>query len=84
MGAEAEMALRAEIEKELYEHIGPLLFGPRLYAALGMPSSDAFRQALSRGAIPVEIFSLPNRRGRFALSRDVAKWLANERLREGC
>ena len=26
--------------------------------------------------VPVEIFSLPNRRGKFALSRDVAEWLA--------
>ena len=58
--------LRLQIEAELYMHIGPLLFGERLYSALGYP---------------VEIFSLPNRRGRFALSRDVARWLAQERIK---
>lgn len=73
--------LAKEIERELYCHIGPLLFGNQLYAALGFNSHDAFRQALSRKTVPVEIFALPNRRGRFALSRDVARWLAAERLK---
>jgi hypothetical protein len=73
--------LTNEIERELYSYIGPLLFGKHLYGALGFSNHDAFRQALSRKTIPVEIFSLPNRRGRFALSRDVARWLANERLK---
>ena len=72
--------LRQQIEAELYTHIGPLLFGERLYSALGYPSADAFRQALSRKSVPVEVFSLPHRRGKFALSRDVARWLAEERL----
>lgn len=70
--------LTAQIEKELYENVGPLLFGEKLYNALGFPSSAAFRQALSRKYIEVEIFSLPNRRGKFALSRDVAKFLAQQ------
>ncbi len=73
--------LRIEIEKELYTHVGPLLFGKPLYTALGFSSPEAFRQALSRKTVPVEIFSLPNRRGRFALSRDIAKWLAEERVK---
>ena len=73
--------LTYDIERELYCYIGPLLFGKHLYAALGFSNHDAFRQALSRKTIQVEIFSLPNRRGRFALSRDVARWLANERLK---
>ena len=73
--------LRLQIEAELYAHIGPLLFGERLYSALGYPSADAFRLAVFRNSVPVEIFSLPNRRGRFALSRDVARWLAEERIK---
>ena len=72
--------LTKQIEKELYETIGPLLFGEKLYSALGFPSSAAFRQALSRRYISIEIFSLPNRRGKFALSRDVAKFLARQAI----
>lgn len=81
MQTQALDTLAKEIERELYCHIGPLLFGNQLYAALGFNSHDAFRQALSRKTVPVEIFTLPNRRGRFALSRDVARWLAAERLK---
>lgn len=58
---------------------GPLLSGPPLYRALGLPSAAAFRQAASRGQLPVPIFTIPNRRGRFALTRDVAAWLAGLR-----
>lgn len=58
---------------------GPLLSGPPLYRALGLPSAAAFRQAASRGQLPVPVFTIPNRRGRFALTRDVAAWLANLR-----
>lgn len=75
-------ALAAQIEKDLYEHIGPLLFGDKLYAALGLRSYEAFRQAYSRKALPVEIFSLSKRRGKFALSRDVARWLAENKLKQ--
>lgn len=72
--------LAREIQRDLYKTTGPLLFGEKLYTALGFPSGDAFRQALSRSNIPAEVFSLPNRRGKFALSRDVALWLATQRL----
>lgn len=72
--------LAKQIEKELYESVGPLLFGEKLYSALGFSSSAAFRQALSRNYISIEIFSLPNRRGKFALSRDVARFLARQAI----
>mgnify|MGYP001430458233 CR=1 FL=1 len=79
MVSERENELAKAIEQELYEHIGPLLFGEKLYAALGFSSYQAFRQASSRNTLPVEIFSLEKRRGKFALSRDVARWLAKKR-----
>ncbi|WP_293751638.1 hypothetical protein [uncultured Paraglaciecola sp.] len=68
------------IERELYRDIGPLLFGTKLYTALGFPSAHAFRQACSRNTMPVEVFNIENRRGKFALSRDVAKWLATQKI----
>ena len=72
--------LASNIERELYRDIGPLLFGAKLYAALGFPSAQAFRQAYSRNSISVNVFNIENRRGKFALSRDVAKWLASQKI----
>lgn len=73
-------AVKQELEHQLMADLearhGPLLNGRALYRALGLPSADAFRQAASRGQLPVRVFMIPNRRGRFALTRDVAHWLA--------
>lgn len=72
--------LATDIESELYHHFGPLLFGKDMYSALGYPSGDAFRQALCRKTVPVETFTLANRRGKYVLSKDIALWLATQRL----
>ena len=69
------------IERRLIEQYGPILGGKNLSNVLGFPSIAAFRQALWRKRIPVPVFSLPQRRGKFALSRDVAVWLAEQRQR---
>lgn len=53
-----------------------MLGGAALYRALGFPTAAAMRQAVSRGRVPVPLFDIENRRGRFALTRDVALWLA--------
>ncbi|THD07780.1 hypothetical protein B1806_14540 [Metallibacterium scheffleri] len=66
----------AAIEAQLMRDDGALLSGERLRRALGYRSIDALRQAIVRGTIPVPVFTLPHRRGRFALARDVAAWLA--------
>lgn len=67
------------LEVDLTSLYGPLLSGGRLSQALGYPSLTAFRQALSRGRVPVPVFSLPNQRGKHALVKDVANWLARQR-----
>lgn len=58
----------------LAEH-GPLLNGKELWQTLGFRSSAAFRQAKLRDVIGVPVFSLPDRRGTFAFTADVADWL---------
>lgn len=68
--------LAQEIEHGLHERHGPMLGGAALYRALGFPTAAAMRQAVSRGRVPVPLFEIENRRGRFALARDVAHWLA--------
>lgn len=67
------------LEQDLYERHGPLLCNEALRTALGYPTMHAFRQALSRRTVPVPVFGLENRRGKYALVKDVAVWLASQR-----
>lgn len=72
-------SIEAQLVADLERQHGPLLGGAALYRALGLPSAAAFRQAMSRNAVPVRVFAIPHRRGRFALTREVAAWLAGLR-----
>lgn len=64
--------------KDLQARWGPVIGGEPLATALGFPSLGAFRRALSRGNVGVPVFQIEGRRGRFALTRDVAAWLARQ------
>lgn len=72
-----EMA--TSLERDLLKIHGPLLANDDLRIALGYPSMDAFRQALSRKTVPIPVFTPEKRRGKFALVKDVAEWLAKQR-----
>jgi len=67
--------------EQLYEDLlvrhGPIIGGVDLAQAMGYRSLAAFRQARRRGQVEVSLFTLPNRRGVFALGLDVARWLAD-------
>ena len=67
------------LERELQDKHGPLISNEALRVALGYPSMFAFRQAITRKTTPVPVFSIENRRGKFALVKDVAAWLATKR-----
>lgn len=69
------------LERGLMQQYGPLIANDDLRQALGYPSKEAFRQALVRRSVPVPVFDVVNRRGKFALSVDVARWLAAQRER---
>jgi len=73
--------LANKIEASLLGKYGPVLTGDVLRLTLGYSTMGALRQAASVGNLPVPTFTPKNRRGRFALSMDVAKWLASERLK---
>lgn len=68
-------------EKELLDRHGPMMTGEGLRVALGYPSKEAFRQAVARKTTPIPIFGIEKRRGKFALTKDVAGWLAAQRAR---
>jgi hypothetical protein len=74
-----EHDLASLLEADLLNRYGPLLSGENLRFVLAYSSMEAMRKAASRGTIPVPIFKIENRRGRFALVKDVAKWLAENR-----
>ncbi|MBL4882159.1 MAG: hypothetical protein JKX82_12755 [Oleispira sp.] len=68
------------IELSLLKEYGPILSDERLANCLGYPSIGAFRKAVSRKTVPITVFSIPNRSGKFALTKDVAGWLVTQRI----
>jgi hypothetical protein len=68
-----------ELRAQLLERYGPVLGGGELRKVLGFSTAGAFRQATLRGTVPVPTFTVPNRRGRFALTQEVARWLYERR-----
>lgn len=65
-----------QIRMDLVARHGPLLSGDALRRALGYPTLAAMRQSIARETFPVPTFLIDGRRGRFALTWDVARWLA--------
>ena len=69
------------LQQDLLHRYGPVIGQDELRQALGYASGDGFRQALARGLVPVPVFAIPHRRGKYALTKDVASWLAGLRRR---
>jgi len=74
-------SLAALLERDLTQLHGPMMKGESLRIALGYPSKEAFRQAIARKTTPIPVFSIEKRRGKFALTKDVAVWLSAQRAR---
>lgn len=70
------MRLVEQLETDLLALYGPLIGGRDLQRVLGYRTAAAFRQAIARQKLPVNVFTLPNRKGRFCLAKDIARWLA--------
>jgi hypothetical protein len=73
--------MAAILERELTNQYGPMMTGESLRIALGYPSKEAFRQAFVRKTTPIPVFAIERRRGKFALTKDVAAWLVTQRDR---
>lgn len=71
--------LASELELDLKHRYGLMVGGSALWRELGYTSYDAFRKAKQRGRIEVPLFEVANRRGFFALSKEVACWIATQR-----
>ncbi len=67
------------LEETLLKEYGPILSDDLLRTCLGYPTIGAFRKSVSRDTVPVTVFTIANRSGKFALTTDVAKWLAQQK-----
>jgi hypothetical protein len=76
-----EAPLEVLLAQQLMQRYGPIIGNEDLCQALGYPSREAFRQALARSDVPVPVFDIEKRRGKYALIGDVAKWLVEQRSR---
>ncbi|GAA6139695.1 hypothetical protein NBRC116583_34420 [Arenicella sp. 4NH20-0111] len=74
-----EKTLEAALEEDLLKLYGPVLSGEHLTKSLGYVSTDAFRTSIARKTVPVPIFRMDGRRGYYALTKDVAHYLAKAR-----
>ncbi len=74
---------REQFENLLVRHYGAAIGGRDLREALGFKSASAFCRAVHAGRLPIRLFQMEGRRGRFALATDVAEWL-EKRAEAGC
>ena len=65
------------LEAKLFERYGPLVGGKDLVKAAGFQTAEALKMAIKRKHLTFATFSLPGRRGKFAKTEDVARWLAS-------
>lgn len=73
-------ALAHSLESDLLGRYGPVMTGDELLRALGYPSRESFRQSLVRNTVSIPLFDLEYRRGKYALVKDVARHLAEQRF----
>lgn len=64
-----------DLKERLLKLYGPMVGGAELRKILGYNAANTFNRAKRLKLISVHIFSLPTRRGSFALTSDIAEWL---------
>lgn len=69
--------MQDSLEKQLTNEFGPLMGGQDLVKALGYSTLPAFRRACRDGVLGVRVFNLPDRKGKFALTREVAGFITH-------
>ncbi|WP_144816987.1 hypothetical protein [Aerolutibacter ruishenii] len=67
----------ADLERRLLSEHGELIGGTALARGLGYRTARAFQVAVQRERMPIETFTLTGRRGRFARTFELARWLAS-------
>jgi len=60
---------------ELYLPRTPIMTGADTARILGYPTTAALYKAHHRGRLPIQLFKMPGRRGWFAPTADVRRWI---------
>ncbi len=76
--ANVHAALADALRQELTSDYGPMVSDDKLRMLLGYKTMAAFRQAVYRKTVPITVFSIKDRKGKFGLVRDVASWMADQ------
>ena len=72
-----------DLKRTMFRVYGPLIGGSDLRQVLGFRTASAFNRAVRINAIGVNVFNLPRRRGKFALTSEVAMWLISVSSKKG-
>lgn len=65
-----------QLNDAMLQQYGPLIGGVDLRMALGFRTATTFQRAMREKTLSVPVFDVPGRRGKFALTVDVAAWLS--------
>lgn len=73
--------------KQMLDRYGPVMPDHELSTLMGFKSAQTLRRSIAKGAIPLKVFQIGDKRGYFALTEEVAKlvWGArnsNKKLEE--
>lgn len=79
----SEKEIQQTILHDLSKRYGEVIGGALLSKVLGYPTMAAMKVALGRKTLSIPTFFIPGRRGRFALTSEVATWLAEHRATAG-
>lgn len=71
------------LQEELALRYGEIMGGKELWHALGYRTLAGFKQAISRGTLTLPTFFIEGRKGRHALTSEVAAWLIECRANAG-
>jgi hypothetical protein len=74
--------LANKLEQELMDRYGLMVGGQDLRIVLGYNTASAFNLAFKLGDISLPIFNIEKRRGKFALSTDIAHWIASQKFKK--
>ena len=72
-----------EVAERLEARFGLVVSGRDLVRLLGYRTGAAFRQAVRRRSLGISTFFISGRRGRAALTIDVARWVQARTVTEG-
>lgn len=70
------------LEEQMFENFGPIVGGKDLYTALGFKTYASFHRVKRLDELGVHVFSLPGRKGWFAMTAEIAAWIRDQADKE--